>query len=155
MSSDPTAPWRRLLEVVDAAAEEYREEGRTVVTVEPADVTVVPADAGPFGLVAVVPDDEHAALTDLVAGREFPTTDVFRRIAGDLVLLGVAVESADGEAAALVPLYYERTREEEGELRKHDGVLYTRVRGLSGRDTVTFEHDDPAAFLPDERFDAD
>lgn len=153
MTTDPTAPWERLLDVVADAAEEYRDAGRAVVAVEPTDVSVTPPGDGPFGLVLVVADAAHAELVELTAAHEFRTADVFRRTTDDVVLLAVALESADDEAAVLLPAYYERTAAEEGQLRDHDGALFTHVRGLGGTDVVTFEHGEPAAFFPDERFD--
>ena len=153
MSTDPTTPWERLLDVVADAAAEYREAGRTVVAVEPTDVSVTPPGEGPFGLVLVVADAAHAELVELAAAHEFRTADVFRRVTDDVVLLAVALESADGEASVVLPAYYERTAAEEGQLRAHDGSLFTHVRGLGGTDVVTFEHVEPSAFFPDERFD--
>lgn len=155
MATDPTAPWERLLDVVADAADEYRDAGRAVVAVEPTDVSVTPRGEGPFGLVLVVADAAHAELVELVAAHEFRTADVFRRAADDVVLLAVALESVDDEAAVVLPAYYERTPAEEGQLRDHDGSLFTHVRGLGGTDVVTFEHDEPAAFFPAERFDAE
>jgi len=153
MATDPTAPWERLLDVVADAADEYRDAGRAVVAVEPTDVSVTPPGQGPFGLVLVVSDAAHAELVELTAAHEFRTADVFRQVTDDVVLLALALESADGEAAVLLPAYYERTKGEEGQLRDHDGALFTHVRGLGGTDVVTFEHDEPSAFFPDERFD--
>ena len=153
MSTDPTTPWERLLDVVADAAAEYREAGRTVVAVEPTDVSVTPPGEGPFGLVLVVADAAHAELVELAAAHEFQTADVLRRVTDDVVLLAVALESADGEASVVLPAYYERTPAEEGQLRDHDGTLFTHVRGLGGTEVVTFEHVEPAAFFPDERFD--
>lgn len=153
MTSDPTAPWERLLAVVADAAEEYRDAGRTVATVEPTDVSVTPSGEGPFGLVLVVSDAAHAELVELAAAHEFQTVDVFRRTTDDVVLLAAALESADGDAAVLLPAYYERTEHEEGQLRGHDGSLFTHVRALGGTDVVTFAHEEPAPFFPAERFD--
>lgn len=153
MATDPTAPWARLLDVVAAAADEYRDAGRAVVAVEPTDVSVTPPGQGPFGLVLVVADAAHAELVELAAAHQFQTADVFRRTTDDVVLLAVALESADGEAAVLLPAYYERTPAEEGQLRDHDGSLFTHVRGLGGTEVVTFEHEAPTAFFPDGRFD--
>jgi len=153
MESDPTASWERLLDIAADAAGEYRDAGRSVVAVEPTDVSVTPSGAGPLGLVLVVSDATHTALVEHAAAHEFHTADVFRHTTEDVVLLVLALESVDGETAVVLPAYYERTATEEGRLRDHDGSLSTHVRGLSGTDVVTFEHDVPSAFFPEERSD--
>lgn len=148
---DPTAPWQRLLEEVDAAAERYRTDGVAVVTVEPTDVSVTGDPPGP---VLVVPDDEYTAVAELAATGEFAATDVLVETTDDVVLLAVAFERADGDVAVLLPLYYERTPDEEGVLRSHEAPLQLRVRGLAGTDVIEFTHEKPAALFPETRFDA-
>ena len=137
-----------------ATAEQYREEGWEAVTLHPGDVTVVPADHEQFGLVSVVSDGEFETLLSVVEGRTFSSHEVYRDATDAMVFLLVVTESDDSEAVVLSPAYYERTPDGEGELRSHDGELFTRIRNLAGDDVVTFSHDDPDPFFPDERFDA-
>ena len=146
--------WEAVVEDMEATAEQYREEGWETVTLHPGDVTVVPADHEQFGLVSVVPDDEFETLLSVVEGRTFSAYEVYRADTDAMVFLLVVTESDDGEAVTLSPAYYERTPDGEDELRSHDGELFTRVRNLAGDDVVTFSHDDPDPFFPDERFDA-
>lgn len=145
--------WEQVVEDMEATAEDYADAGWRIVTLHPGDVTVVPADHDQFGIVALVPDDEFAALTGAVDGRTFDAYEVFRADTDEMVFLLVVVESDDGEAAVFLPAYYERDADGEGELRKHDGTLYTRVRNLAGEEVVTFSHEDPEPFFPDD--DAD
>ena len=146
--------WEAVVEDMEATAEQYREEGWETVTLHPGDVTVVPADHEQFGLVSVVPDDEFETLLSVVEGRTFSAYEVYRADTDAMVFLLVVTESDDGEAVTLSPAYYERTPDGEGELRSHDGDLFTRIRNLAGDDVVTFSHEEPAPFLPAEPFDA-
>ncbi|WP_255151693.1 DUF7529 family protein [Halorarius halobius] len=140
--------WTAILEEMDDIAEQYRTAGWTVVTLHPTDVTVVPADDEQFGLVAVVDDEEFDDLVAAVGDREVDAYEVFRADADERVFLLVVTETADGEVAVCLPAYYDRTADAEGELRAHDGELYTRVRDLAGEDAVTFSHENPAPFFP-------
>lgn len=141
--------WEQVVEDMEATAAEYADAGRRTVALHPGDVTVVPADHDQFGIVALVPDDEFGTLRETVEDRTFDAYEVFRAETEAMVFLLVVVESDDGEAAVFLPAYYEREADGEGELRKHDGTLYTRVRNLSGEEVVSFSHDDPEPFFPD------
>jgi hypothetical protein len=146
--------WEAMVEEMAATAEQYRDEGWEAVTLHPGDVTVVPAGHEQFGLVSVVSDDEFETLLSVVEDRTFSAYEVYCDATDAMVFLLVVTESDDGEAVVLSPGYYERTPDGEGELRSHDGDLFTRVRNLAGDDVVTFSHEDPDPFFPDERFDA-
>ncbi len=149
---DPTAPWQRLLAEVDDAAARYRADSAEVVTVEPTDVSVTGA---PPGLVLVVPDNEHAAVAELVETGEFAPADTLVEPTKDVVLIAVAFERTDGAAVILLPCYYKRTPEEEGMLRAQEGPLDVRVRGLAATGIVELRHDTLAALFPATQFDAE
>lgn len=147
--------WDAVVEEMEATAEQYRNAGWRTVEIHPGDVTVVPADNEQFGIVAIAPDDEFAELLELVEGRAFDAYEVFRGDTDEMVFALVVVQADDREAAVFLPVYYERNADGEGELRKHDGELYTRVRNLKGDEVVEFSHDDPEPLFPEERFDAE
>lgn len=142
--------WEAVVEDMEATAEEYRDAGWEPVTLHPGDVTVVPADHDQFGLSVLAPDDEFDTLREAVAGRTFDSYEVYRGETESMVFLLVVVESDDDELAVFVPTYYERTDDAEGELRDHDGTLYTRIRNLAGDDVVSFSHDNPEPFFPEK-----
>lgn len=141
--------WDAVLEEMADVAEGYRDAGWTTVTLHPTDVSVVPRDAAEFGIAAVVPDDEFDALVAVVDGRSFDAYEVFRADTDERVFLLVVTESADGEVVVCLPAYYDRAPGGEGELRAHDGELYTRIRTLAGDEVVSFTHEDPAPFFPE------
>jgi hypothetical protein len=147
--------WEAVVEEMEATAEQYRNAGWETAELHPGDVTVVPADHEEFGIVAIAPDDEFEALLELVWGRTFDEYEVFRGDTEGMVFALVVVQAADKEAAVFLPVYYERTAAGEGELRNHDGELYTRVRNLTGEEVVEFSHEDPAPFFPETPFDAE
>lgn len=147
--------WETVVEEMEETAAQYRTAGWETVELHPGDVTVVPADHEQFGIVAVAPDDEFDELVARVDGRSFDSYETFRGETEEMVFLLVVVESDDGDVAVFLPAYYERTPDGEGELRGHEGELYTRVRNLQGDEVVTFSHEDPAPFFPDEPFDAE
>lgn len=146
--------WTDLLDDAAAIAAEYREEGWEVRTVEPGDVTPIDdADHDRFGLSVLVPGSEYDALEELVErdGISFDAAEVYRRSVGGTAF-AIAVERDEAsEAAVVVPLYYSsgeasavlETALERGELRIH-------LRPLSIENWVTFEHDEPALFVPED-----
>lgn len=147
--------WEAVIEEMEATAEQYRNAGWETVEIHPGDVTVVPADHEQFGIVAIAPDDEFAALLELVDGRTFDAYEVFRGDTDEMVFALVVVQADDKEAAAFLPVYYERNANGEGELRNHDGELFTRVRNLQGDEIVEFSHEAPDPFFPEQAFDAE
>jgi hypothetical protein len=146
--------WERVMEDMHATAEEYRDAGWEVVAIHPGDVTVVdPRDIEAdgydlrAGLDVLAPDDEYDRLHDLVADRTFGEYEVLRAVENRVVFLVVLLEADAGDAAVLVPAYYDL--DEAASLRSFDH-LHTQVRRLKGGPVVTFTHEDPTPFLPDE-----
>lgn len=147
--------WERVIEDMHATAEEYRDAGWTAVAVHPGDVTVVdPADIDPdsgydleAGLDVIVPGDEYDALRELVADRTFAEYELLRAVANEVVFAVVVLEADADDAAVLVPTYYDLA--EFTDLREYDR-LHTQVRGLGDGPVVTFTHEDPAPFFPED-----
>lgn len=146
--------WDDLVDDARAIAVAYRDAGWEVLSVDVADVApVADEDRDRFGLHVFVPGEEYEAVETLVEREtsSFDAAEVYRRTIGGTVF-AVAVERDEGnEVAVVVPLYYSsgeasevlETALERGELRIH-------LRPLSIENWVTFEHDEPALFLPDE-----
>ena len=148
------APWAAM--VADAAeiADEYREREWTVERAETLDVAPWSAEDGSGGgLVALLTDDSYGRLSDLVDvdRRAFESAEIYRRRVEDTVFL-IAVElDAPSESAVVLPLYY-RVDECQDALAAAtaDGRLQVRVRAEGSDDWLTFVHDEPALFEPDE-----
>ncbi|PSP39223.1 hypothetical protein BRC71_03120 [Halobacteriales archaeon QH_7_65_31] len=143
-----TANWESLVATAGDVAAEF---DRETVVCEPSDVTVVPA-TDQFGLTAVVGDESFRRLNDLDPERLDPGA-IARAESDGLVLLLLTLETA--ETAVVLPLYYERTADEEGVLRDHDGELPIRLRSLTALEPVSVAIDSPEALFPETRFDAE
>ena len=143
-----TANWESLVATAGDVAAEF---DRETVVCEPSDVTVVPA-TDQFGLTAIVGDDSFRRLNDLDS-EQFELGTIARATSDGLVLLLVTFETA--ETAVVLPLYYERTADEEGVLRDHDGELPIRLRSLTALEPVSFTVHSPAYLFPETRFDAE
>lgn len=145
--------WDDLVDDARAIAAAYRDAGWEVPSVDVADVApVADEDRDRFGLHVFVPGEEYDAVEALVEREtsSFDAAEVYRRTV-DGTVFAVAVERDEGnEVAVVVPLSYAlddaaavlETALERGELRIH-------LRPLSIEKWVTFEHDEPALFLPD------
>ena len=148
------APWAAM--VADAAeiADEYRAEEWTVERAETVDVAPWSADDGSGGgLVALLTDDSYDRLADLVDGDRptFESAEIYRRrVEGTVFLIAVELD-APSMSAVVLPLYY-RVEECEDALAAAtaDGRLQVRVRAEDSDDWLTFVHDEPALFEPDE-----
>lgn len=138
--------WEAVVEDTAATAAEYEDAGWTTVQLHPGNVTVVEEPG--VGFDVVVPGEEYERLRETVDGREFDSYDVFRGEGGSQVFCLVVLESAAGDAAVLVPVYYGRA---DRELLEAAEALTTFVRGLSTEEAVTFGHEDPAPFFPEGR----
>ena len=138
--------WDDLVADMAATAADLRDEGREVLELHPADVTVVSRSRRGFDVL--VPDDEFETLREWVDGATFPEHRVYRAEAG-LVFLLVVLDEPDAGLAVCCPLYYEPNEAETlRELAGADGELRTHVRRLS-ESYVTLTHDDVEPFLPE------
>ena len=138
--------WDELLEDADATAAEYREAGRDPLVVHTAEVGVLTGD--PFGLDAVAPDGEFAALRALADGAAFDESHVYGTVADGVRFLLVVVEAASTDEVVVVPAYLPVA--DAGPLRGRAGEagrMYTHVRTVAVENRVSFRHDDPAPFF--------
>ena len=138
--------WDDLVADMGATAAELRGEGREVLELHPADVTVVSRSRRGFDVL--VPDDEFETLREWVDGATFPEHRVYRAEAG-LVFLLVVLDDPDAGLAVCCPLYYEPSEAETlRELAEADRELRTHVRRLL-ESYVTLTHEDVEPFLPE------
>lgn len=138
--------WDDIVADMAATAAELRDEGRQVLELHPADVTVVARDRRGFDVL--VPDDEFEQLRTWVDAAAFPDHRVYRADTG-LVFLLVVLDDPDAGRAVCCPLYYEPTEAESlRQLAAADGVLRTHVRRLS-EEYVVLTHEDAEPFLPE------
>lgn len=143
--------WDEMIADMEATAEEYEAEGWDTLQLHSGDVTTTVPDENDerFGLDVLVPDDEFAAVEELVAdGVTFDSYEVFRALADGLVLFVVAMEDHDAEVAVLYPAYYD-AQDAQGMLAaaQQAGEMRTYIRTLQ-RDQVEFTHDEPVNFAP-------
>jgi hypothetical protein len=149
---DPTTGyWERVVEDMAATADEYRERGWDAVEIHPGDVLVATDDRRP-GFEVLAPDDEFdraaAAIDD---GDGFESASVFRASTEGSLFLVVVLEDAGTETALLFPLQYAPGEETDFvDMVQEDGVVRTHVRPLDQRRVLTFTHDDPSLFLPED-----
>lgn len=157
-------PWKRVIEDMDATAEQYLNAGWTTVELHPGDVTVLTAeprtvadreegvdpDPQDVGLDVLVPGEEYARLREHVTERTFDSYEVFRAIDAGFVFALLVLESADGDVAVFVPVYYELSELDDLRAVADEHGLYTHVRRLDVDEVVTFTHEDPEPFFPDE-----
>lgn len=160
-SSDPVRDrWDQVVADAETTAQQYRNAGWTVVELHPGDVTVLtgapgedPAEAATpqdIGLDVVVPGDEYDRVRDHIADRTFDSYEVFRAVDSGVVFALLVVESADGDVAVLVPVYYRLAELEDLREVAEDRGLYTHIRRLDVDEAVTFTHREPEPFFPDE-----
>lgn len=145
------AVWEEVIADMEATAEEYREEGWTVVEVHPGDVTALAGTEGNrWGLDVLAPDDEFEAVEELVdAGHEFDRSEVFRATVEDVVFLVIATLDEASEHAIVFPAYYDfADAGEMVERAESAGELVTHIRPLDQRTVVSFSHGDVDRFVP-------
>lgn len=142
--------WEETVADMEATAEQYREEGWTVLEVHPGDVAALsPGRADRWGFDVLVPDDEFEELHRWVEadGCRFDTFEAYRGEGGGVVYVVVAMQDVDAGRAVLFPVYYDPTRAsalldaavDEGEMRTH-------LRPLANDPVVTFVQTDPSLF---------
>ena len=147
------AHWEELLADVDAFASEYEDTGWETVAVHARSAAVLDerSRTDRYGLSVLAPEDEFERAEELVEGGvTFDTSAVYSRRVEDVVLLIVALEDHDREAAIVFPAYYECSDADAMLAEAMDaGTMYTYLTGNSG-ERVGFEHDEPSIFLPPE-----
>jgi hypothetical protein len=142
--------WDEAMADMEATAEQYRQEGWTVLEVHPGDVVALgPGRSDRWGLDLLVPDDEFAELHRWVEteGYSFDSCEVYRGEGGGVVYLVVVMQEAAAERAVLFPVYYEPGRSSELlEAAEEAGEMRTHLRPLANEPIVTFTQSDPSLF---------
>lgn len=145
--------WAQTLDDMKALASELREDGwDTVLTVPSLDTAPEPPEdgqAGRWGLVHVVPDNDADAIRDAVEAGEFPSFDLFRAEAEGRVFHVTQLLDPDTETAILVAANFER-RVASGLVNTamDNDELYTHLQTLDGTHLGTFKHDGYEKFFP-------
>lgn len=144
--------WQQVLEDMEATAEEYRDRGWQAITVHPGDVAVFSEDLGRTGIELLPPDNEFddlSAAFDEAGG--FESAQVLRAETEGSVYVVVVLEDEPTEAAVLLPAHYS-PNEHEGfvDMIRSEGEVRIHVRPLDERRVLTFTHEDPDLFLPEE-----
>lgn len=176
---DAAGPWAEVLADAAAITDQYRDRGWDVTVVEPRDVAPAEtADRG--GFAVLVADDEYDRVADRVgdasagdgdgagaaatgdggdgdgtgavdAGGRFDDAEVYRRGLDDAVLAIAVERDPASEVAVVVPLYYLAAEARAAlEAAQEGGELLLHLRPESSEDWVTFSHDDPSLFVPDD-----
>jgi hypothetical protein len=144
--------WEELMEDAEQLAAERRDEGWETLVLTPGDVTPVARDPPLRGLDVVVGGDEFETLQRWVEddGIAFESSNVYRQERSDVVFVLLTLLNEPTGTAVFCPLYYHRQVAEEM-LRavEEAGTIFVSVRSLSPDETVSFEHDEPALFVPD------
>lgn len=150
--------WAELVADMEELAAEYREEGWTAHVVHPGDVTAITnrdhddetEDREGFDVLA--PDNEFDPIEDAVErGGGFATATVYRAMSDGVLFLLAVLEDRPSETAVLVPVYYSPAEDRAFARYLAEGEsVEIHVRPLDRRAVVTFQHDDPSLFLPDE-----
>ncbi|MCU4741042.1 DUF7529 family protein [Natronoglomus mannanivorans] len=154
MDGPDAESWSAFLEEAGAVADEYRDDGWDVIDVQPGDVTPVDVpDHERFGFSVLVPDSEYDAVESFVEDESiaFETSEVFYHTAGETVFVLAVELDETAETAVVIPLYYRRPRTRElVTTALENGELPVHVRRLSVDQWVTFAHDEPSLFVPDD-----
>ncbi len=144
--------WPAMQEDVDALAAEFRDRGWDVIEIHPGDVvSLAPGEHDRWGLDVLTPDDELEAVAAAVEEAAFDELDVYRRVEGSYVFVLVVARDAPTERAILIPAYFRR--DAAAPLRgyaRERGEIHVHLRPLTRTPVITFSHDEPALFFPED-----
>jgi|GEM_PF-3465183 len=145
------AHWADLREDVAALQAEYAAEDWDLTVLHPGEITPRRGDGPvPAVLDVLVPDNELAAVTDLVESDGVDDVDVYRETADGTVFLVVVVLSSGPRRGFIYPAFYAVPAADVLiEEARAEGVFRVRFRNLATDDAVLVEHPDPAPFVPD------
>lgn len=151
--ADDEDAWPTVIEECQEIADEYRDQGWSVVVPVPSDVTAVPAPGDTedenVGLDVVVSDDEFERLTDLLDTATFDAFNAFRAAKDGVVYLTLVFRATETESAFCLPLYYRVTEADRMLERVRAGdAMTTYCHSLSGDDQLEFRHEDPTPLFP-------
>lgn len=149
---DSMPNWQQVMEDMETTAEEYRDRGWQAIPIHPGDVAVFSEALDRTGIELLPPDNEFDKLAkafDAAAG--FESAEVLRAETAGSVYVVVVLEDEPTETAALLPAYYSPSEQEEFvDMIQSDGEVRIHVRPLNERRVLTFSHEDPTLFLPEE-----
>lgn len=144
--------WSQVIEDMEATAAAYREDGWDAVVIHPGDVATFTQANRRRGFDLLAPDNEFeeaAALFDRCDG--FKSAEVYRAVENAVVYLVIAMEDSDEEGALCVPAYYSHADDTDFvEMLETAETVPIHVRPLNQRRILTFTHQNPSLFLPDE-----
>lgn len=144
--------WDRVIDDMEATAEEYEQQGWATLQLHPGDVTPLSGEyADRIGLDVLVPGEEFEALRSLLSGGvEFDDSRVFKTQRSNVVFALVAMEDSSSAQAVLVPVFYsagDRAARRMLERARAEGAFRSYVRRLGG-DYVELTHLDPDTLAP-------
>jgi hypothetical protein len=142
--------WGRVIEDMEATAEEYREANWTALECHPGDVAAIAEAEDRTGLDILLPDDEFDRIEAAYdEGGAFDSVEVFRAEQSGMVFAVAALENETTETVLLVPLYYDTAKDSEFvEKVEAEDELQIHLRPLDQRRVITFTQTDPEPFLP-------
>lgn len=147
------AYWDRVIEDMEATADQFEERGWDALTLRPGDVTpVVGDDVDVAGFDVLLPDDEWHGLLDVVENATLDECDVYSTSVENTSFCVVAMQDLTAETAVLFPIYFDRNGDDATALREHaesTGSVRARLRRLQQDRLVTFELAEPALVFPD------
>lgn len=149
---DSMSYWEQVMEDMEATAEEYRDRGWQAIPIHPGDVAVFSEDLDRTGIELLPPDNEFDELAEAFddAGG-FESAQVLRAETKGSVYVVVVLEDEPTETAVLLPAYYSPGEQEDFvDMIKSEGEVRIHVRPLDERRVLTFTHQDPELFLPEE-----
>lgn len=150
-ASEAMPYWERLIEDMEATAEEYRNSGWEAVELHPGDVSVFPGEQGRRGIELLVPDNEFDPMAEAFDAAEgFDSGEVYRASENSILYFLVVMEDESTETAILLPAHYSHRRETDFvEMLQSASDVPIHVRPLNERRILTFAHKDPSLFLPE------
>ncbi|MFB6072530.1 MAG: hypothetical protein ABEJ88_06135 [Halobacterium sp.] len=151
-AGDAMPYWERVVEDMEATAEEYRDRGWTAVALHPGDVSVFTDAPDRNGIELLAADNEFEDLADAFddAGG-FSEAQVLRATTEGSVYVVVVLEDEAAETAVLLPAYYSPGEHDDFvEMIQTEGEVEIHVRPLDERRVLTFTHEDPSLFLPED-----
>jgi hypothetical protein len=144
--------WAATLQEQQLVADERREAGWEVLTVQAGDTAPEPPDAGDtdrFGLVYVIPGDEADEFAALLEGTEINEFEAYRRTVGTTCFLLTELRDTANERCVLVAGAYELGDAEA--LADHAaevGHLFSRFQRLDGSVVAAVRHESYEKLLP-------
>ncbi|MDY6764103.1 MAG: hypothetical protein SV377_00180 [Halobacteria archaeon] len=147
--------WEDVMEDLNATEEEYRKEGWETLSVMPGGVTPLTTSdiSDTYGLDIVLPDNEFLELEEVIEERDlnFDEFEVYKARKSGIMFLVVVMMATDNKFALLYPAYYDPSRS-RGMMKEaiEKGEMKTHIRRLKNDKAITFNHDDPSLFLPED-----